>query len=284
MWRISFVIPLLVLCEAVLPPHRTYSGLQPSPSPPDPFSSHRFLTIDSKSPPASPSSPRPFCDLSLQENKGDEACELMASPWDFFDTLLDCGNWTKTCQPDIPLECLTYQQMSEELPPLEDAGWTVTRRPNGPGVRKVFQFRDFEECFTFATHIARLAQMNGHHPGLIILFNALEVSLFSEASRCLSNYDLLMARAIERLSLPAVTKLHAQTHPTAHSLCGADPWYHSTGMVFGVIFGGILFFIVCQAFMVWGALRLRAIHSEVSEDRNVNGGPDPSRRPLLQSR
>ncbi len=91
-------------------------------------------------------------------------------------------------------------------PPLPDAKedkfkmhvpqWILVRE----GVHKITRqckFKDFREAMHFVNKVANLAEAEGHHPDIKIVYNKVQFDLFTHAVGGLSENDFIMASKID---------------------------------------------------------------------------------------
>lgn len=96
----------------------------------------------------------------------------------------------------------------EGTPPLSDQeeekmlkliqGWILVR----DGTHKItrqFKFEDFKKAMKFVSKIADLAESQGHHPDIKIVYNKVGLDLFTHAVGGLSENDFIMASKIDKL-------------------------------------------------------------------------------------
>ncbi|MBI5345813.1 MAG: thiol peroxidase [Chlamydiae bacterium] len=65
---------------------------------------------------------------------------------------------------------------------------------------KEFKFKNFNEAKFFLDLIATIAEEEGHHPNMCIMYNKLVITLTTHAAKGLTNNDLIMANIIEGLN------------------------------------------------------------------------------------
>jgi 4a-hydroxytetrahydrobiopterin dehydratase len=75
-------------------------------------------------------------------------------------------------------------------------GWYVI---DGKRIRRKFKLMDFRENISFVNKIAEIAEEEGHHPDLCILWNILEVTLWTHAIGGLSENDFILAAKLDEL-------------------------------------------------------------------------------------
>ena len=75
------------------------------------------------------------------------------------------------------------------------ATWELA--PDAKKIRAEFQFKDFLLAMEFVNKIAKIAQVEGHHPDLHIFYNKVQVELWTHAMNGLSENDFIVAAKIE---------------------------------------------------------------------------------------
>ncbi len=76
--------------------------------------------------------------------------------------------------------------------------WILTR----DGTHKItrqFKFEDFKKAMAFVNKVAELAESEGHHPDIKIVYNKVSLDLFTHAVGGLSENDFIMAAKINAL-------------------------------------------------------------------------------------
>ena len=66
-------------------------------------------------------------------------------------------------------------------------------------IRRVFKFKNFKEAMAFVNKVAGIAEEEGHHPDIKIVYNKVQLDLFTHAVGGLSENDFIMAAKIDRL-------------------------------------------------------------------------------------
>ena len=66
-------------------------------------------------------------------------------------------------------------------------------------ISKSFKFRDFKEAFGFMTQVALIAEQMNHHPEWSNVYRSVEITLSTHDVRGLSDLDLKLANAINRV-------------------------------------------------------------------------------------
>lgn len=98
----------------------------------------------------------------------------------------------KPCEggtPPLPEETI------ERLIPLYQ-DWELVE---GQKLKKEFKFRDFIEAKYFLDLISVIAEEQGHHPTLTLVYNKLRITLTTHAAGGLTENDFIMARIIDEL-------------------------------------------------------------------------------------
>ena len=75
-------------------------------------------------------------------------------------------------------------------------GWA--HRDNA--LTRSFTFKDFSEAFAFLTRVAMHAEKQDHHPGFTSVWNRIDFRLTSHDSGGVTDRDVLLAEAINRLA------------------------------------------------------------------------------------
>lgn len=100
-----------------------------------------------------------------------------------------------------PMPRKKEEELFAEVP-----GWKLLRRPathaDPIGVHKLqrkFKFQDFVEAMAFVNKVAKLAESEGHHPDITIVYSKVTLELFTHAVGGLSENDFIMAAKINQL-------------------------------------------------------------------------------------
>ena len=96
----------------------------------------------------------------------------------------------------MPVPQLSYAEREEALASL--LGWVL--REDSLAISRQFTFGNFSEAFAFMTRIALLAEKQDHHPEWSNVYNRLAITLTTHDAGGLSERDIRMARAIDRLA------------------------------------------------------------------------------------
>ena len=95
----------------------------------------------------------------------------------------------------MPVAQLDPAERAEALRQLP--AWTL--RDDASAIYRSFKFADFSEAFAFMTRVALLAEKDNHHPEWSNVYNRVEVTLTTHDAGGLSQRDVNMAWAIDRL-------------------------------------------------------------------------------------
>jgi 4a-hydroxytetrahydrobiopterin dehydratase len=88
-----------------------------------------------------------------------------------------------------------------KLPPLAETGWAAV--PGRDAIRKILKFRNFSEAWGFMSRAALVAEKLNHHPEWKNVYNVVDVTLTTHDCHGLSQLDVDLARAMDRLSAGA---------------------------------------------------------------------------------
>jgi 4a-hydroxytetrahydrobiopterin dehydratase len=67
-------------------------------------------------------------------------------------------------------------------------------------IQKTFKFKDFNEAFGFMARAALIAEQMNHHPEWTNVWNRVEVTLSTHAAGGLTELDLKLAEAMNRIA------------------------------------------------------------------------------------
>ena len=96
---------------------------------------------------------------------------------------------------------LSPDDRNAHLPDLGQSGWAAV--PDRDAVRKVIKFRNFSEAWGFMCRVALKAEALNHHPEWRNVYNVVDVTLTTHDCHGLSQLDIDLARAIDRMSAGA---------------------------------------------------------------------------------
>ncbi|MBK6690065.1 MAG: 4a-hydroxytetrahydrobiopterin dehydratase [Deltaproteobacteria bacterium] len=95
------------------------------------------------------------------------------------------------CRGDVPpLPPSEVEGLLLELP-----AWSLV---DGHLYRR-FDFPDFTSALALLNQVAALAEVEGHHPDLLLAWGRLEVTIFTHAINGLTESDFVLAAKIDRL-------------------------------------------------------------------------------------
>ncbi len=77
-------------------------------------------------------------------------------------------------------------------------GWTIDE--HGKALVRTYKFADFAEAFAFLTRVADHAEQVDHHPEFTSVWNRVDFRLTTHAVGGLTDKDLALAAAIDRLA------------------------------------------------------------------------------------
>ncbi len=77
---------------------------------------------------------------------------------------------------------------------LEVKDWKVIE---GKKIQKEFKFKDFKKAMAFVNKVAGLAEEEGHHPAITVLYNKVKLDLWTHAVGGLSVNDFILAAKID---------------------------------------------------------------------------------------
>ena len=77
-------------------------------------------------------------------------------------------------------------------------GW-ILLRDGTHKIRRQFKFKDFKSAMKFVNKVAELAESEGHHPDIKIVYNKVNLNLFTHAVGGLSDNDFIMAAKINQV-------------------------------------------------------------------------------------
>ena len=76
-------------------------------------------------------------------------------------------------------------------------GWSFEE--GGKALTRTFKFKDFSEAFAFLTRVAMHAEKVDHHPEFTNVWNRVDFRLTTHASGGVTERDVKLAEAINRL-------------------------------------------------------------------------------------
>lgn len=64
-------------------------------------------------------------------------------------------------------------------------------------IKRSFKFKDFAESMQFISEVAKLAEVEGHHPDIFVSYNYVRITLMTHNIGGLSENDFIMAAKID---------------------------------------------------------------------------------------
>jgi 4a-hydroxytetrahydrobiopterin dehydratase len=77
-------------------------------------------------------------------------------------------------------------------------GWT--KSADGKALERSYRFKDFAEAFAFLTRVAEHAEAVDHHPEFTSVWNRVDFRLTSHDKGGITQRDVALAEAIDRLA------------------------------------------------------------------------------------
>ena len=93
------------------------------------------------------------------------------------------------------MSTLTDAERAEALHELPE--WTPS--DDGKAITRKFKFKNFSEAFGFMARVALQAEKKNHHPDWFNSWNRVNVTLTTHDAGGLTQLDIKMAKAIEKL-------------------------------------------------------------------------------------
>jgi 4a-hydroxytetrahydrobiopterin dehydratase len=79
----------------------------------------------------------------------------------------------------------------------ELSGWELSE--DGKSISKIKTFKNFIEAMHYAGNVAQVAELEGHHPDLLISYGKVGISLTTHAIGGLSENDFILASKIDTI-------------------------------------------------------------------------------------
>ena len=92
-----------------------------------------------------------------------------------------------------PLEPGVAQELLKAL----DAAWSISA--DGKSIQRRFEFAGYHRTISFVNAVAWVAESEGHHPDLTVLYGKVDVLYTTHAIDGLSDNDFICAAKIDRL-------------------------------------------------------------------------------------
>jgi len=133
--------------------------------------------------------------------------EELTTPPNYGDALKNLEQILKnpaiTIKKELPSKCKPCEEGTPPLPKekierllAQYRGWQLVEDKK---IVKEFKFKDFLEAKYFLDLISVIAEEQGHHPTLTLIYNKLKVTLTTHAAEGLTENDFIMARIIDEL-------------------------------------------------------------------------------------
>lgn len=94
-------------------------------------------------------------------------------------------------------ELLSPSDRATHLPALGETGWAAV--PGRDAIRKIMKFKNFSEAWGFMSRAALVAEKLNHHPEWKNVYNVVNVTLSTHDCHGLSQLDIDLARAMDRM-------------------------------------------------------------------------------------
>jgi len=101
----------------------------------------------------------------------------------------------KPCEGKTP--ALTEERIGELTAQFPD--WQLIEEPKGGKIVKEFKFKDFVEAKYFLDLVSVIAEEQGHHPALSLIYNKLKITLTTHSAGGLTENDFTMAKIIDSI-------------------------------------------------------------------------------------
>ena len=102
---------------------------------------------------------------------------------------------SKTCVPCRggvpPLKGAALTELAAQV-----SGWTVVEEHH---LTKSFKFPNFREALAFLNRVGELAEEQGHHPDLTLVWGRVDVAIWTHKIDGLTESDFILAAKIDRL-------------------------------------------------------------------------------------
>ncbi len=97
------------------------------------------------------------------------------------------------CRGGTPaLKGINLQNLHESVPE-----WSVL---NEHHLRREFRFPDFKQALDFVNRVGAIAEEQGHHPDILLMWGKVEITLWTHKINGLTESDFIMAAKIDRLT------------------------------------------------------------------------------------
>src|SRR5258706_14152551 len=92
------------------------------------------------------------------------------------------------CDGGIP----AFSDDDEQYYSMQVPSWLLLRNGNHR-IRRQFTFKNFKQAIEFVNKVAEIAEAEQHHPDILIVYNKVQLDLFTHAVDGLSENDFIVA-------------------------------------------------------------------------------------------
>lgn len=103
----------------------------------------------------------------------------------------------KKCVP-CEGDAAKLSESEEEKYLAQISGWLIDREAIHR-IKKDYSLLHFKDSISFVNQIAELAENEGHHPNILIVFNSVNIEIFTHAIGGLSENDFILAAKIDEI-------------------------------------------------------------------------------------
>ena len=97
----------------------------------------------------------------------------------------------QACEGGVP--AMTEDQANNLLKQIPS--WTI----EDGHVFKQFKFKNFVEAMEFVNKVADIAEQEQHHPNILIIYNKVDIELYTHAIKGLSENDFILPAKIDKI-------------------------------------------------------------------------------------
>jgi 4a-hydroxytetrahydrobiopterin dehydratase len=101
----------------------------------------------------------------------------------------------EACRADSP--AATAGDVAEWMPQLLE--WKLIEREGVRQLERRYKFKNFVEALAFATRVGEIAEIEGHHPDILVQWGKVTVWWFTHKIKNLHRNDFIMAARTDRL-------------------------------------------------------------------------------------
>lgn len=105
---------------------------------------------------------------------------------------------TKKCKPCEDKNAKPLDDVKREDLLKEVSGWKLSS--DKKSITRSFVFKDFTEAVDFFDQVAKIAEGEGHHPDIEVLYNKVNLSLSTHSIGGLTENDFIVAAKIDALT------------------------------------------------------------------------------------